>query len=139
MADGTERDEAEEPADESSSKRTRPYEESVEERSDVDAMGNDKRRQVIGGQYGASVRKRLIVYGVAVGVIIALIVVSLTVVSNVDNKEIALEPTAPWTNADAEQVAPRDVDFPRNGPPEADQGDNIGGDATIDPSEIFNR
>jgi hypothetical protein len=139
MAEGTERDEAEQPAEDERGSRTRSYEESVAGRSDVDAMGNDKRRQVIGGQYGASVRKRLIVYGVAVGVVIALIIVSLTVVSNVDNKEIALEPTAPWANADAEQVVPRDVDFPRNGPPQAAQGDNIGGDATIDPSEIFNR
>ena len=100
MAEGTERDEADDGAEPSSSDRTRSYEESVSSRSDVDAMGNDKRRAVIGGQYGASVRKRLIVYGVAVAVVIGLVIVSLTVVTNVDQKDIALKETAPWTNAD---------------------------------------
>jgi hypothetical protein len=69
-------------------KRTRPYEESVAGRSELDAMGNDKRRQVIGGQYGATVRKRLLVYGVAVAVIVGAVILSLTVVSSVDNKDI---------------------------------------------------
>ena len=38
--------------------------------TDLDAMGNDKRRSVIGRQYGASARKRLLVYGIAVTVIV---------------------------------------------------------------------
>lgn len=127
MAEGT--DEREDTGEEArSNKRTRPYEESVAGRSDQDAMGNDKRRQVIGGQYGASVRKRLLVYGVAIAVIIGLLILSLTVVSNVDNKEIALKDTAPWTEADAVGEPPRDIDFSRNGPQ-----DNIA------PEDIVNR
>ena len=128
MAEGTERDEAGEGAEASSSDRTRSYEESVSSRSDVDAMGNDKRRAVIGGQYGASVRKRLIVYGVAVAVVIGLVIVSLTVVTNVDQKDIALKETAPWTNADGALEEPRDLDFIRGG----------GGDE-LDPEDIVNR
>ena len=128
MAEGTERDEADDGAEPSSSDRTRSYEESVSSRSDVDAMGNDKRRAVIGGQYGASVRKRLIVYGVAVAVVIGLVIVSLTVVTNVDQKDIALKETAPWTNADGPLEEPRDLDFIRGG-----GGDNL------DPEDIVNR
>lgn len=128
MVEGTERDEAGEAARTGSSSRTRPYEESVSGRSDVDAMGNDKRRAVIGGQYGASVRKRLIFYGVAVGVVIALVIVSLTVVSNVDNKDIALKETAPWTEADGSLEEPRDLDFIRGG-----------GSDKLAPEDIVNR
>ena len=128
MAEGTERDDVDEPAETGSTARTRPYEESVEGRSDVDAMGNDKRRSVIGGQYGASVRKRLIVYGVAVAVIIGLVIVSLTVVSNVDNKDIALKETAPWSNAEGSLEETRDLDFIRGG-----------GSDKLDPEDIVNR
>ena len=123
MAEGTDSDAT--PAEQAPSKRTRSYEESVAGRSETDAMGNDKRRQVIGGQYGASVRKRLVVYGVAIAVIFGLVVLSLTVVSNIDNKEIPLEDTAPWTAADATPEPPRDVDFGRNGPLDTIPNDDI--------------
>ena len=127
MAEGTdEREDTGEAA--APSKRTRSYEESVAGRSDKDAMGNDKRRQVIGGQYGASVRKRLVVYGIAIAVIVGLVILSLTVVSNIDNKEIPLKETAPWAAADATPQPPRDVDFNRNGPLD-----------TIPNSDIVNR
>jgi hypothetical protein len=124
MAEGTERDATpeEEPA---SNKRTRPYEDSVAERSDQDAMGNDKRRQVIGGQYGATVRKRVLIYGIAIAVIVGAVILSLTVVSNIDNKEIPLEDTAPWTAADAMPEPPRDVDYSRNGPEDTIPDDDI--------------
>jgi hypothetical protein len=129
MAEGTEREEAAE-AGGSASKRTRPYEDSVAGRSDVDAMGNDKRRAVIGGQYGASVRKRLVVYGIAVAVVVGLVIVSLTVVSNVDNKDIALKDTAPWTEAEGSLETPRDLDYIRSGP---------GDKNSIPPEDVVNR
>ena len=69
--------------------------------SDLDSMGNDKRRPVIGQQYGASAKKRLIVYGIFLVVVVALAIGFLTVVNGVDNKEIPLEDTAPWTAANA--------------------------------------
>jgi hypothetical protein len=93
---------------------------------DVDAMGLDRRRPVVGQQYGATVRKQLLVYGVFIAVVAVLVVVFLTVVSNVDNKEIPLEDTAPWTAANASQEAPRDIDFPRNGPQDTIPEDEIG-------------
>src|SRR5215204_5864376 len=96
----------------------------VEERGDgerdgdLDAMGNDKRRKVIGEQYGATVRKRLLVYGAAIGVIVVGVIVFLTVVSGYDNPDMPLKDTAPWMKADGSQLPPRDVDFKANGPRE---------------------
>ncbi len=75
-----------------------------------------------------SARKRLLVYGIAVAVIVLVVVAFLTVVSNVDNREIPLEDTAPWAAEDAPQEAPRDIDFQRNGPTD-----------TIPANEILNR
>ena len=94
-------------------------------KSDLDAMGNDKRRPVIGQQYGATARKRLLVYGIAVTVIVLVVIAFLTVVKGVDNKDIALKDTAPWSSPDALQEAPRDVDFQRNGPTDTIPADEI--------------
>ena len=93
--------------------------------TDLDAMGNDKRRRVIGQQYGASARKRLLVYGIAVAVIVLVVVAFLTVVTNVDNRDIPLKATAPWAAENAPQEAPRDVDFMRNGPTDAIPADQV--------------
>ena len=86
------------------------------ERTDLDAMGNDKRRSVIGQQYGASARKRLLVYGIAVLVIVLAVIAFLTVITGIDERDIGLEETAPWAADDAPQTPPRPVDFMRNGP-----------------------
>jgi hypothetical protein len=109
-----------------------------EERSaDLDAMGNDKRRQVIGRQYGATVRKRLLVYGVFVAVIVVAIIAFLTVVSSYDNRDIELKDTAPWTQAGALQSPPRDIDFKANGPRHCPQP--CSSDVTMPEENILNR
>lgn len=105
--------------------------------TDLDAMGNQKRRIVVGRQYGATVRKRLLVYGAVVGVIVLGVIVFLTVVTNYDNRDQPLEDTAPWTNADASQDAPRDVDFKANGPRECPQP--CSSDVTMPAKDILNR
>lgn len=84
--------------------------------ADLDAMGRDKRRSVVGGQYGATVRKQLTVYGIFIAVVAVLIIGGLTVVSSIDNRERELVDTAPWTSAEANQEEPRDLDFLENGP-----------------------
>ena len=104
---------------------------------DLDAMGNDKRRTVIGQQYGATVRKRLLVYGAAIGVIILAAVIFLTVVSGYDNRDIELKDTAPWTKADSAQEPPRDVDFKANGPRVCPQP--CSSDITMKAKDILNR
>jgi hypothetical protein len=105
--------------------------------ADLDAMGNDKRRPVIGQQYGATVRKRLLVYGAVVGVIVLAVIVFLTVVSNYDNRDIELKDTAPWSKADTAQEPPRDVDFKANGPRKCPQP--CSSDITMPADEILNR
>lgn len=92
---------------------------------DLDAMGNDKRRPVVGRQYGASARKRLIVYGIVVIVAVLVVIAFLTVISNVDSRAVPLRDTAPWSAADAPREPPRDVDFGRNGPTDTIPADQI--------------
>lgn len=94
--------------------------------SDVDSMGLDKRRQVVGKRYGASIQKQLTVYGIFLAGVVAIVIVFLTVVNGIDNRDIPLEDTAPWTGATASQEAPRDVDFPRNGPQDTIPENEIG-------------
>jgi hypothetical protein len=101
--------------------------------SDLDAMGKDKRRAVVGGHYGASVRKQLTIYGLFLAFTIIVVIAFLTVVDSIDNREIALEDTAPWTQATAEQTAPRPIDFPRNGPTDTIPVDEI--DRAVPPTE----
>lgn len=93
--------------------------------SDVDAMGRDKRRGVVGGQYGATARKQLTVYGIFIAVMAVLVIGGLTVVSSIDNRDRPLEDTAPWTEAEASQEAPRDLDFLENGPCDTIPADEI--------------
>ena len=93
---------------------------------DLDAMGRDKRRGVVGGQYGATLRKQLTIYGIFVAVVVLLVVGGLTVVSSIDNRERELVDTGPWTEATATQREPRDLDFIRNGPCNTIPRENIG-------------
>ena len=94
--------------------------------SDRDAMGQDKRRTVVGGQYGATVRKQLTVYGIFLAVVGLLIIGGLTVVSSIDNRERELVDTGPWTEASASQEEPRDLDFIANGPCNNIKLENVG-------------
>lgn len=105
-------------------------------RTDVDAMGNDKRRAVIGQQYGATVRKRLLVYGAVVGVIVIGAVVFLTVVTGYDNRDQPLKTTAPWAVSENTE-APRDVDFKANGPRVCEAP--CSSDVTMPADQILNR
>jgi hypothetical protein len=83
----------------------------LDEISDVDAMGLDKRRQVQGKRYGASPAKQLAVYGGALAVIAALVFGGIIATNELDKAppegEVA---DAPW--ADAEQREPPPIDFP---------------------------
>lgn len=95
------------------------------EAPDLDAMGNDKRRQVIGRSYGASAGKRVAVYGIAVGLIVLVVIAFGTVIKGYDNRDVPVEATAPWAQSGAETEPPRDVDFARNGPEDTIPEDQI--------------
>lgn len=83
--------------------------------SALDAMGNDKRRAVVGRQYGATARKRLTIYGAVVAAIVVAAIVFLTVITGYDNRAQPITDSAPWATA-ADTAPPRDVDFKANGP-----------------------
>lgn len=70
------------------------------EPSDVDAMGQDKRREVVGHSYGPSRRSQLMFF-VAVGALALLIVGgSIAAVSAFDQPEDEYPDKAPWSEAD---------------------------------------
>lgn len=105
---------------------------------DLDAMGNDKHRQVVGRQYGATMRKRLLVYGAVVAVIVIAVVAFLTVITGYDDRDQPIENTAPWATA-ADVRPPRDVDYKANGPHPDHCPAPCNSDVTIPVNEIFNR
>jgi len=105
---------------------------------DLDAMGNDKRRAVVGRQYGATMRKRLLVYGAVVATLVIVVVAFLTVIRGYDDRDQPIENTAPWANA-ADVKSPRDVDFKANGPHPNLCPTPCNSDVTIPVTEIFNR
>jgi hypothetical protein len=77
--------------------RTDP-EELAERTSDVDAMGLDKRREVIGGQYGASLGKQAALYGAAIAVIAAIAIGFILLANKFDQPPEKYADEAPWTN-----------------------------------------
>ena len=82
------------------------------EQSDVDAMGLDKRRPVVGERYGASVAKQATIYGVFLVVLVALVIGGKLAADELDQGPEVNADKAPWSQADAEQRPPGDPDFP---------------------------
>lgn len=76
----------------------------------LDAMGNDKRRQVGGQTYGPTKTKQLTVYGVFVGLVLAFGILGYWGATTIDDRERKIENTAPWAQPDAPDLAPADVD-----------------------------
>jgi hypothetical protein len=117
------------------------------EPSDVDAMGQDKRREVVGHSYGPSRRSQVVFFGIVIGLIVLLIGGSLAAVNAFDQPEDEYPDEAPWVDAEdkagevtctqvgengtrcvnneGEVVSPRDPSGPcgsPGNPPEFDQG-----------------
>lgn len=87
------------------------------DQSDVDAMGLDKRREVIGGSYSPSVGRQAATYGAVLGVV-ALIVAGFVFAANkLDQPPDKYEDVAPWSNESAQQNPPTEIDFPEYGHP----------------------
>ena len=94
--------------------------------SDVDAMGQDKRREVVGHSYGPS-RRSQIVFFVAIAALVVLIVGgSIAAISTFDQPEDDYPDVAPWSEADAaDNPAPRSPSGPcgePGNPPEFEAG-----------------
>jgi hypothetical protein len=80
------------------------------EQSETDAMGKDKRREVVGQRHGPSKTRQLALYGAFLLVLVALFVGGLFLVSALDKgvgKDVPN--TAPWAKQDARQIQPKPI------------------------------
>ena len=75
--------------------------------SDVDAMGLDKRRSVVGHSYSASFAKQATLYGIFLVVLAALVFGGKLLVDELDAPPAEYEAKAPW--AEGPQVEPRPI------------------------------
>ena len=106
--------------------RKKPAAKEKHEPSTVDAMGQDKRREVVGHSYGPS-RKSQIAFFAVVGILIVLVVGgSIAAVSAFDQPEDEYEDQAPWSESDAaSNPTPRSPSGPcgePGNPPQFDAG-----------------
>ncbi len=76
------------------------------EQSDVDAMGRDKRRQVIGGSYAPSFARQATTYGGVLAIVAAIIIGFIILAGKLDQPPEEIEPRAPWADPQAEQTPP---------------------------------
>lgn len=75
--------------------------------SDVDAMGQDKHRSVIGHAYGPSKARQFAYYAVFVAFIAALYFGAKIAVDELDKAPTHNAAKAPWAQPDAPQRAPQ--------------------------------
>lgn len=72
------------------------------EQSDVDAMGLDKRRGVVGQSYGPSFAKQARLYGSVLLVAIAVVVGFVLLAGKLDQPPDTIQAKAPWTGTKAD-------------------------------------
>ncbi|MGI9019719.1 MAG: hypothetical protein ACR2G3_03275 [Solirubrobacterales bacterium] len=87
---------------------TEPPEERLarHEQSSVDAMGLEKRREVVGGSYGASFGKQATLYGGALAIVAAIVIGFIVLAGELDKPPESNPDEAPWSNPDAPQTPP---------------------------------
>ena len=90
--------------------------EPVEERlarhepSEVDAMGRDKRRPVVGQSYGPSKARQLGLYGVFLAVVAALVIGGVILIGKLDTPVGKHVPnSAPWSKPGVKQIKPKPI------------------------------
>src|SRR4051794_10647110 len=80
------------------------------EQSEVDAMGKDKRRPVVGQSYGPSKTRQLALYGVFLAVLAALVVGGIVLVGKLDTPVGKDVPnSAPGSKPGAKQIQPKPI------------------------------
>jgi outer membrane biosynthesis protein TonB len=81
-----------------------PRQPAPSERSDVDAMGQDKHRQVVGQRYGASRARQFAYYGIFIAFVVGAYL-GLSALADSLDKAPARDPDkAPWSKPDSPQV-----------------------------------
>ena len=76
------------------------------DQSDTDAMGLDKRREVIGGRYSASPLRQATIYGLVVAVVIGLAFGFKLLADELDQPPKTVADEAPWAAEDANPRPP---------------------------------
>lgn len=72
----------------------------------LDAMGHDKRRQVVGKSYGASKTKQATVYLAFVALLVGLVIGGKILIGKLD-KAPTISNTAPWAQPGVKQTPPK--------------------------------
>jgi hypothetical protein len=73
--------------------------------SEVDAMGLDKRREVVGKSYGPSVARQASMYGIFLAVVAALVIGGKLLAEELDQPPDEIKAQAPWTGTDEPPAA----------------------------------
>lgn len=76
--------------------------------SDVDAMGLDKRREVVGQSYAPSFGRQAAMYGIFLAVLAALVIGGKLLADELDQPPAEVKDQAVWTG---NEIAPTDIDF----------------------------
>lgn len=76
------------------------------EQSDVDAMGKDKRRDVVGKTYGPTRARQAALYGIFLALIAAIAIGGKLLADELDQPPETNPDEAPWSASDARQIAP---------------------------------
>ena len=77
---------------------------------DLDAMGQDKRRQVVGKSYGASAAKQITIYGLFVLLVVALAIGAKALIDHADQPPSHNKAEAPWAQPGAPQNPPKPLE-----------------------------
>jgi hypothetical protein len=71
-----------------------------------DAMGNDKRRQVVGQSYGPSFARQATLYGIFLAIAVALVIGGKIAIDHFDRAPASNPDAAPWSAPSANTHAP---------------------------------
>lgn len=77
--------------------------------SDIDAMGKDKRRTVVGGTYGPTRARVFATFATFFAVVAALVFGFYLLAQELDKPPAENPAEAPWSQADAPQIPPREI------------------------------
>jgi len=87
------------------------------EQSNVDAMGQEKRREVVGGSYSPSFARQAALYGIFVLVVGLLVVGAILAVNEFDQPPEEQKLEAPWKDS-TDPAKAAEIDFPEDSAPE---------------------
>ena len=76
----------------------------------LDAMGNDKRRQVVGNSYGPSFARQATLYGVFVALIVGVFIGGKIAIDHFDKAPSHVQTQAPWAAPNAPQKPPKPIE-----------------------------